>query len=213
MSYLMVHLQIGKHILAACPQIADRQAFLIGTLAPDAIMFRSGCVRSDKLMTHFCPEGTEWGHVTDGAAWAQSLANGIQAYAAVANPDFLLGCQAHILTDIANMERFGTIGELGRIPEQLEAVLQDFAEIDSRIMADLGGETGLWPQLTATPACALGDLITIADVAKILQTIKQDMYANRLPDPAYRFIRITYEDVCGFMQETAAHIIRLLGKR
>jgi hypothetical protein len=65
MGYLMVHLRIAQELLKVCDFIKDIGAFYKGSIAPDAIMFRKGCNRQDKSVTHFCTGDEGWGYYTN----------------------------------------------------------------------------------------------------------------------------------------------------
>ena len=61
----MVDLKIAQSLLKNSTKIKDIGAFYKGCLAPDAIMFRQGCKRSDKSSTHFCVGDEGWGYYTN----------------------------------------------------------------------------------------------------------------------------------------------------
>ena len=204
MSFFMVHLKVAMAVydrLHAYMSI-DRRAFLLGSLAPDAIAFRPGCGRADKCRTHFTPPGSAWAQCTDNEAWAQCLHDGLLPYAGCENQSFLLGYRVHVLTDIANNRApWQIMRHLN--PADVKAVEEDMLEHEARLLAGFGGEDTLWPQLTLTPADTLSDLATADDMARMLDVIKTDMYHNRPPNPAYQFAFKTPADLAAFIEETA----------
>jgi len=212
MSYFMVHLRIARRVRELCPWIQDAKAFDIGALAPDALAFRPGCVRRDKKATHFTPPGFEWAEVTDNEAWKHCANEGLQAYASHGNQSFWLGCRTHLLTDIANNERFW-LNKCRPLDKTAFAVcLADLAEVDNRLLADFGGSEALFPALEADAAYAFPPLFTAEDVARMLAVIKTDMYANRLPDASFRFTYIHYDEIIDFIEEAALEIAAELNR-
>ena len=82
-----------------------RQKFMLGSIAPDAVHYRTGmvgaqmaCIGATKKVVHLCPISDErWGQVTDNDGWVENVRAFLQE-----NSDdaFAVGYAVHILTDI-----------------------------------------------------------------------------------------------------------------
>ena len=131
MSYLMVHLTIGHKLLGLCPGIEDKGAFLLGTISPDAIMFRPGCQRSDKSCTHFCVGDEGWGFYTNYEDLQNSLFENIKKFTGTVDKDFLFGYMAHVMTDIEHNRCFWTPTRLTGDDDYINRYTRDGYEIDS----------------------------------------------------------------------------------
>ena len=201
MSYLMVHITIAYKLLEEFPDIADRSAFLIGSIAPDAISFRPGCVRSDKTLTHFCTGDEGWGHHTNYDEWFGNLINGMRKLLDFINKDFLLGYMAHIITDIENSRHFWTPTRLKNDKEYMETYLKDCAEIDSILLNKIENIDEMWKSLENSENHFLPEFFTSKDIVLMVEKMQSEIYFNRYPNHDYSLSVLTESMVFVFIDD------------
>ena len=199
LSFLMVHLSIGYKVLDLCPDIEDPGAFLLGSIAPDAIMFKPGCVRSDKTITHFCTGDEDWGFETNYDGWLENLSGNIKILAKSVNKDFLFGYTAHIITDIENTRHFWTPVRLTNNPDTKNTFFNDCYEIDSILYEKIMRSENLWNTLENANKYEIGDLVMIEDLSTLINKMQLDMYFNRNPDLEYKSTIFTMEKATSHM--------------
>jgi len=98
MAGAMTHVYIANEV-AKQLNIKDLKGFLLGNLAPDAIMCKDTYQRSDKRKTHFRSDisSDDWYKEEFKAMFQTRLVNFYDQYAK--NNDFALGYLTHLLTD------------------------------------------------------------------------------------------------------------------
>jgi len=116
MAFPLTHLCVAYRILEKSdlligglnlPSIEQRRAFILGSIAPDAVHYRKGlvdaemsCIGATKKVVHLCPESNEkWGQVTDNDGWVECVRDFLQE---TGNDAFATGYVVHVLTDIFN---------------------------------------------------------------------------------------------------------------
>jgi len=181
----MVHLAIGHRLLDLCPDINDKNAFLLGTISPDAIMFRPGCQRSDKSTTHFCLGDEEWGHYTNYENWQDNLLKNLKGYTGAVDKDFLFGYMAHVVTDIESLRCFCNPIRLSGGKSGMARYIDDCREIDSILLNDFENINELWLALESANKHCLADLYSVRDNSLLIDEMKSKMYHNRFVDPDY----------------------------
>lgn len=213
MGYFMVHLKTSQLLLKHMNKISNINAFYKGSLAPDAIMFREGCKRSDKETTHFCTGTEGWGFYTNYSDWMDSLVNSINKCADIADRDFLTGYFSHIYTDILYTKRFWTPIRLTRDDEYIQKYASDIFEIDSRLMYDFQNKDQIWSYLKSKANFVFPSFCTEADFSKLVHSMTEESYKDRHPTQNYSFNVVTYDDMIGFINETIKSLIDLFNKR
>jgi hypothetical protein len=199
MGYFMVHLKIAQDFLRNNTSIKDVGAFYKGALAPDAIMFREGCLRSEKSSTHFCVGDEGWGYYTNYDEWENNLNLNIRNYIGTTNPDFLLGYYVHIFTDIAYCNRFWTPTRLTKDERYIDNYLKDIAEIDSRLLESLENREILWSLLENSTNHCLSGLFNVNDLSILIDEMINNIYNNRESNPDYEFKVVTFSDMIDFI--------------
>lgn len=206
MAYFMVHLKVAQNLLKNNVSIKDIGAFYKGSLAPDAIMFRQGCKRSDKSAPHFCVGDEGWGYYTNYDEWENNLNLNIRNYANTINSDFLFGYYAHIFTDIAYTNRFWTPIRLTGDKNYIDDYLKDIAEIDSRLLESLENKEIIWSLLRNSTDYCLPDLFDVSDLSILINEMITNMYNNRKSNPDYKFKVVTFSDMLDFIDITVSKI-------
>lgn len=199
MGYFMVHLKVAQNILKNNASIKNIGAFYKGSLAPDAIMFRQGCQRSEKSSTHFCVGDEGWGYYTNYDEWENNLNLNIRNCDDKINPDFLFGYYAHIFTDIAYTNRFWTPVRLTGDKPYIDDYLKDIAEIDSRLLESLENKEMLWPLFRSSRNYCLPGLFEDNDLLILIDEMITNIYNNRKSNPDYEFKVVTFSDMLDFI--------------
>ena len=203
MSYLMVHLSTAYKLLERRPDIEDKAAFLTGTVAPDAIMFRPGRQRSDKSLTHFCVGNSKWGHFENYEEWTRSLFDNMRKFSGKVNRDFLLGYALHVVTDIENARLFWTDIRKTNDPEKISALFRDCAEADSILLSEIENTEEMWRLLDNAGKHHLPGLFEAEDISVMVDNMKNEMYFNRYSDLSYFPSFFTISDAKGFINDIA----------
>ena len=99
MPFPMTHFLVAGNILKVTPSIRDDAAFILGSVAPDAVHCRSDYRSEDKQKSHLCEGLGKWGMLSDYNAWLENIFAFFKN--AMRNDhDFLYGYCVHILCDI-----------------------------------------------------------------------------------------------------------------
>lgn len=199
MGYFMVHLKVAQNLLKNNANIKDTSAFYKGSLAPDAIMFRQGCERSEKSSTHFCAGDEGWGYYTNYDEWENNLNLNIRNYTDATNADFLFGYYSHVLTDIAYTSRFWTPIRLTEDKKYIDDYLKDIAEIDSRLLESLENKEIVWSLLRNSTSNCLPGLFDANDLSILINEMITNMYNNRMSNPDYEFKVIKFSEMIDFI--------------
>lgn len=206
MGYFMVHLKIAENLLKNNINIKDTTVFYKGSLAPDAIMFREGCLRSDKSTTHFCIGDEGWGYYTNYEQWGNNLNLNIVNYVDMVNSDFLFGYYAHILTDIAYTSRFWTPTRITGDKEYIDDYLKDIGEIDSRLFGSLENKEILWSEIKNSKNYCLQNLFNDNDLSILIDEMINNIYYNRKSNPNHEFKVVTPTDMLDFIDKMVSKI-------
>lgn len=197
----MVHLKVAQSLLACNNDIKDISAFYKGSLAPDSIMFRQGCQRSDKELTHFCVGGAGWGYYTNYDDWENNLKHEMKNYKGKINGDFLLGYFAHVYTDILYTKHIWTPNRLMKNDRHMEKYADDCYEIDSRLLENFDNKEHVWSLLKDTKNYCLPDIMTNDDMIKLTDAMMINMYYNRISNQSHEFNVITISDMLEFIEK------------
>lgn len=192
MPYPMAHLMIARQVLAQRP-MQDPAAFVLGTLAPDAVHFRPGYHSGMKKITHFVEDDLPWGENLDTAQRQRSVWDFAKKDRQL-SPDFRLGYCVHLLSDICWAHWFYQPlilslpgAERARAEEATRA---DQAEMDARFSVLLRREA-MWQLLREAVPEGLPGVVEQGEVQAIRDSILGEQYADRREDPSHVFTRLT----------------------
>lgn len=202
----MVHLKTSEELLKRCEFIKDKGAFYMGSIAPDAIMFRKGCKREDKALTHFCTGNDKWGYYTNYEAWKENLYCNIKKYVGNVNEDFLFGYFSHIYTDIENTRQFWTPTRLKNDETYMNTYIKDCDEVDSVLMGYMWNIEDTWSLLEGATKYSLKNLFSVDDTKELLNVMKNVMYVNRQSNPEYIPSIFTVEATTKFVEQVVDKI-------
>lgn len=201
----LVHLAIAVDLAEKYP-LAGEAAFLLGSLAPDAIHMRPDTTRADKNHTHLLTTNhTE----TPDDGYAAALAQFFIPTWQQANP-FLQGYAAHLLADrrwvqtIFPQFRADLPPDLKR-EEVVKYYYQEVDQLDLLLFRQMPWRAEIWDRLAAAVPQPVADLLTVEEVAG-WQHRTFAWFAEREHAPGIEPRYITYERVSEFIHATATAI-------
>ncbi len=195
----MIHLAVGVQVCQLSRQ-ALTPAFLLGSIAPDAIHMRPGAQRDDKTRTHLWSTHNEAG---DPAPIRELLTRPAEGQP---GPDFLAGYAAHLLADRAWAEALIKPFRSGHPQDMPEPALRrlyyrETDWIDLELYRRLPWRAQVWAHLAAANSPGFPPLLTAGEIGgwrdRTLRWYDQDQAA--LSTPAF----ITYDKVEAFIAEAA----------
>jgi hypothetical protein len=191
----------------------EKEQFMLGSLAPDAIHYREGFVGAAmgdigaaKKITHLCPVSPEkWGQVTDNEGWIECTRQFLRQ-----NPNDPLaqGYATHILTDIHNNR---TIWEKYRTNHPEEAAkgykseyYTDLRHIDTALYQEFPAIRQIMTLLSLSRAKDIPNLVTAQEIDAISQNIQHEQYKNT-PEtsPPHNYKFVSYQDTIEFIDSAA----------
>ncbi|MCP8970599.1 zinc dependent phospholipase C family protein [Ectobacillus ponti] len=186
----IMHLIIARHIANRFPT-ADRNAFLLGGIAPDAV--------SPKNLSHFY-SGAE----TD---YSRSIAYGqfARKYSHYRNHPFILGYCTHLIADDIWLKGFYLPWLKNRMeadPGIFERYHADFRLLNAKLLQHYGCKKELMKDLRCAGEMVELEEVTAEDVGRLLPYVQKDMEFDEedLRKPLRVF---TLEQIIGYI-ETAA---------
>lgn len=201
----LVHLAIAVDLATHYP-LAGEAAFLLGSLAPDAIHMRPNTTRSDKNRTHLLTTNHSETPDTDYAAALDQFF--VPAWQQ-ADP-FLQGYAAHLLADRRWVQTIMPHFRAVRPPELSNAdgvklYYHEVDQIDLMLYRQMPWRTEIWERLATATAQPVADLLTAAEVAGWQQRTFA-WFAEREHTAEIQPRYITYERVSEFIHEAATTI-------
>ena len=210
MAYLMIHLNIANKILERCPGIYDRNAFLIGSVAPDAIGFQPG-KRFAKAPAHFCIGNESWGYYTNYDEWLDNLIFNTEKLSDAVNKSFLFGYMSHIIADIENSKRFYTPIRLTDDKDYMQTWFNDCYEIDSILLDKIEDIDEFWGSLDNYNNYSMPGLVEADDIAYMIEKMKSEVYySDRKPSLEYLTSIFTVQTVLNYIDDIADKTINII---
>ena len=209
MAYLMVHLTIANKILEKYPDIDDKNAFRIGSIAPDAIGFRPG-KRYEKALSHFCIGDESWGYYTNYDEWFDNLICNINKLYSSVNKDFLLGYMSHVIADIENSRRFWTPIRLTNDDKHKENFFNDCYETDSILLSKIENIDDFWEMIDNRNNYFLPDICAAEDIVYMVEIMKSQIYSNRQPNSEYSPSIFTMQTAMDFIDDIVDKTINVI---
>jgi len=202
----MVHLTIAKRIIDRLPSIKNKDAFYLGSLAPDT----PGFMGRDKTDSHFCVGDEGWGHHTNFDEWQENAILKINEYKGQVDKDFIWGYLSHIITDIENGRHIWTPIRLAHSETARELYCNDSYEIDSILLCKLTNISEIWAALQNSNLHCLPELFTYDEVAVLIDKTVNHLYKNRYPNPNYIFAVNNFQRYEEFIENTVDKIMGVL---
>lgn len=205
MPFPLVHLAIAVE-LAQCYPPAGEAAFLLGSLAPDAIHMRPNTTRRDKNRTHLLTINHS---ETPDAVYARALEEFFLPRWPQSDP-FLQGYAAHLLTDRRWVQTVYPQFRATHPPhlsntEAVRLYYQEVEQVDLRLYRQMPWRAAIWQRLATAVPQPVADLLTAEEVAGWQQRTFT-WFAERADLALVETRYITYERVSEFIHATATAI-------
>ena len=220
MAFPLTHLLIADYLLKHTKLVSNDSAFLLGSIAPDAVHYRVGFqgaamanIGASKKISHLCPISDErWGQVTDNTGWEKCVVDFLHAHP---NDPFCAGYATHVLTDIFNnigiWSRFRTKYPDEAAKGYASDYYRDLNNIDIQLYHRLYRSSGIESRLADAIARDVPGLVTAEEIYAIRDNLLHDYYkdATVLPQEApYTFV--TYDEVIQFIKDAAEYSANVL---
>lgn len=207
----MVHLLLAETIGKRAGKEPDA-AFLLGSIAPDAIHMRPGTNRHDKHVTHFF-RGKQWDRAEVERHWAlvaQTLKEG--RFATDEERSFAEGYCIHTLLDMVWIEQFfnvlaNTLRSGGIGFEDIRTIY--YAETnacDAGIYQQYPWAETVYRQLAAVPSLGFSHLLTADEVSRWRDNVLGKMRGYETTVPKDTFY-ITKTGIATFIEDLADSIL------
>lgn len=109
MAYTMTHILIAEKLQHELGREVDYPAYILGTIAPDAVHANPNFSVELKERSHLFPENLKWGKVTNEEQilpWLENIKDYYIKNRDMYNIDFLSGYIIHLLADVYNSVHF-----------------------------------------------------------------------------------------------------------
>lgn len=202
----MVHLAVAIRLCHALGREAS-PAFLLGTLAPDAIHMRPETDREDKSRVHLHREIEQEGPMAVRRLYERLVT------ADPALRDLALGYAVHLLTDALWVERvfYGFRAELGLSREEERALYyQETDEVDRLLYEGSPWRPRVWRALAAAQPADLPGLLTAEEIGRWRD--RTLAWFDTLPAAPAPPQHLTYARIEAFIVDCAACIAEELAK-
>ncbi|MCL1843643.1 MAG: hypothetical protein FWF79_07510 [Defluviitaleaceae bacterium] len=206
----------------------DAAMFLLGSLAPDAVHYRSEYrganmknIGAAKKITHLCPVSDErWGSVTDNDGWFKNVQEFLLAHPKSA---FAAGYAAHVLTDITNNRTLWDTFRKSFPAEAAKGYLSDYytdlKNIDTRLYQETTETKEIFRLLAKADASetisAWGNnepLVTPEEIQAIQQNILHEHFKNvpekspENPSKPQKYYFVTFKNMLDYIQSAVEFV-------
>ena len=224
MAFPLTHLLVADLVLKRGAFDFEPGAFLLGSIAPDAVHFRAGFegekggdFGAAKKVTHLCPISDEkWGQITDNAGWGECIREFLRA-GENGKDSLCAGFAVHALTDIHNnvgiWNRFRTnhpeVAALGYD----SGYYRDMKAIDIQIYYNLYKGRHIEGLLASATAKNMPGLVTAGEIRAIRDSLLYTQYRDvPAPSPLCNevFTYVTYDEVLDYIDEAADYCAEFL---
>jgi hypothetical protein len=194
----MVHLAVSKKLINTL-NIANKGAFYLGSIAPDAVHTRPEFSYEDKVVSHLTNDNLE--------IWKKNVIEFMRGNVNGINADFYLGYGFHILTDIFWSETIYSMfnskyaKDLSPIQDRQTAYYNDSDQLDFLLHDRLDYWPEIWSYLLKSVGIDVNGLVSLNEIntwnAKVLHWYDNGESRHKNP---IRYI--SYNDLLLFIQET-----------
>ena len=201
----MVHLAIAVQMHVPTGSIPT-PAFLLGSIAPDAIHMRSNTGRGDKQRVHLLATPDSAGHKRVHALVARYWAE------ESGRADFAEGYAAHLLADRLWVQTVLTSFR-GSIPpglsfeEQRSLYYRETDQVDFDLYHQMPWRSEVWAKLAAASPEDFASLLTAEEIRQWRDRTLH-WYGGLKEEPGIEPTYITGEDVQGFIGQAAEMIVK-----
>lgn len=195
----IMHLIISNEIANQLP-IANKQAFLLGGIAPDAVL--------NKEISHFYV-----GHHHD---YSRSIAyeTFYEKYRDRKETDYILGYYTHLITDDIWLQGFSLPWLRNRLKKDEDLFNRyhhDFRLLNGKLLSYYGITTDILKGVNNVDSVPDLAEVTANDVEKLLPSVKKDMNDNE-QDVDEQLSVFTFEQIIGYIETSIEKSLFLLNK-
>jgi len=218
MAFPLTHLLVADLILKELP--FEHGAFLLGSIAPDAVHHREGFrgaamanIGAAKKITHLCPVSDEpWGKVTDNICWEEKVRDFLRENH-TSKDSFMAGYAVHVLTDIFNNMGIWNDFRMNHPQEAAKGYTSDYYRdmktIDIQLYHRAYKPNGIDARLNTAKARGADGLVSEGEVAAIRDSLlRQYDGVGDIADEKYSFV--SYDEVMKFMRDAADYCVGVL---
>ena len=191
MSFQMIHMEIAYRVMEKLSLTEGREAFMLGSVAPDAVHMRADYTVESKIHSHLFEGCGPWGDVRDNERWLRNIDQFWNAYGKdeteVSLKMLAAGIFVHCMTDYWNDVTIwnGTRREYvpPMDPGQFREAFYTEAKAIDKWLYHTSAHTGeIRSLLAAAEEESLADYFTAEDTAKIKKHLLNVQYNAPVPD-------------------------------
>ena len=224
MAFPFTHLCVAWRVLEKISMPDDHAAaFLLGSLAPDAVHYRKGYVGAGmagigaaKKNSHLCPVSDEkWGQVTDNDGWVKCVHEFLAAHAGHAGSAcdgdagraFVRGYAAHVLTDIHNnrtlWDNFRTNHPEEAAKGYTSEYYADLKEIHTRLYLEFPATADIMALLAKATPVGIHGLVSADEVCALQENILYVAFKDARLETPREYCFTTYDDTLDYIGSAA----------
>ena len=191
MSFQMIHMEIAYRVMEKLGLTEGREAFMLGSVAPDAVHMRADYTVESKIHSHLFEGCGPWGETRDNDRWLRNMDRFWETFGeAVTDPRrrmLVAGILTHCITDYWNDISIWTATRREYVPPMDPARFKNefYVEanaIDKWLHRNSCHTEEIRALLAAAKAQGLADYFTAEDTAKIKKHLLNVQYNAPVPD-------------------------------
>lgn len=221
MSFQMIHMEIAYRVMEKLSLTEGREAFMLGSVAPDAVHMRADYTVESKIHSHLFEGCGPWGDVRDNERWLRNIDQFWNAYGKdeteVSLKMLAAGIFVHCMTDywndvtIWNGTRWEYVPPMDPARFKNEFYVEANA-IDKWLYRNSRHTEEIRALLAAAKAQGLADYFTAEDTRKIKHHLLNVQYDVPPVDIA-EFMYYTREKLEKFLDDVTEDVCRSLSDR
>lgn len=210
MPFPMVHLSIAKNILNSTSIIAKPDDFLLGSIAPDSVHFRSSYNSDMKKASHLCVGEKKWGQLTNNSEWSVNVLKFLESNLQSGNIDFIYGYCSHILADIRNNIVIWTPFRMEH-QEELEKGIgsqyhKEAADVDYELFRTFVHRDAIWELLKKSDGCDICGVVNGVDIDAMKTNLLYHQFVKREPVDLSANKYVTVKNMLAFITNESEYI-------
>ena len=191
MSFQMIHMEIAYRVMEKLSLTEGREAFMLGSVAPDAVHMRADYTVESKIHSHLFEGCGPWGETRDNDRWLRNMDRFWETFGeAVTDPRrrmLVAGILTHCITDYWNDISIWTATRREYVPPMdpgqfREAFYTEAKAIDKWLYHTSAHTGEIRSLLAAAEEESLADYFTAEDTAKIKKHLLNVQYNAPVPD-------------------------------
>ena len=208
MPYPMSHFYIAEYLLGTEKiKIKDIPQFYLGTLAPDAVHFRKGYSRIQKMTSHLYISLNKRNTDEFVDNWKNNVKNFYFENNSKEIYEFLLGYCVHIMADIYAYKNIWIPFKLTFGEEQERMYERDMLQIDLELFQKGGYRTRVFPRLSESREFDFLELLKKNDLIGLKYNILNIQYNNQPIANTSTNTYISYDNMQAFHSGMIEYIV------